>query len=327
LLYGLNTVGVSLVADQSGVLHAEWAKDSPALFGIQLDPTVKQDNKPCNASRSRWLGMLTPSVKPGVLSPRTLNLQGTVGAGCAPAEITLRLANLMSSGEMMARGFFAQWQKAGGEVPAVPSWSEGQPSTKARLLFTDWGDSLGQTISDINKLSNNPMARQLYLSLGQLSGPVSSEAPLTTVRSEKVVREWLENNHLDANGMILENGSGLSRRERWTCRGLLSLLSFAQQRPWFKTFVDSLPIAGTDGTMKGRPLPPPFDVDTHASIKTGSLNGVRSMAGYVYGPQGKALVVSMIEHPRALTQGRLIHDALLVWIAGSLAGDSAEPTS
>jgi len=76
-------------------------------------------------------------------------------------------------------------------------------------------------------------------------------------------------------------------------------------------FMASLPLAAVDGTMKKRLSD--ADVAGQAHIKTGSLTGVRSIAGYVLDAQGRRLVVvSMVNHPSA-GNAQAAQDALLAW--------------
>jgi D-alanyl-D-alanine carboxypeptidase/D-alanyl-D-alanine-endopeptidase (penicillin-binding protein 4) len=78
-------------------------------------------------------------------------------------------------------------------------------------------------------------------------------------------------------------------------------------------FVASLPVAGLDGTMRRRLKE--SDASGRAHIKTGSLDSVRTAAGYVLDKQGRRYAVTMlINHPRA-NAGQAAMDALLLWVA------------
>ncbi len=111
---------------------------------------------------------------------------------------------------------------------------------------------------------------------------------------------------------MLDNGSGLSRDERITAVGLAELLQAANASPVAQVFVESLPIAGVDGTMRHRLTNQPVVGNAH--IKTGTLSDVRAIAGYVASQDGNSyVVVSFINDPRA-EAARAAHDALLEWI-------------
>lgn len=78
-------------------------------------------------------------------------------------------------------------------------------------------------------------------------------------------------------------------------------------------FMSSLPVVGVDGTMKKRLNGSPASGRAH--IKSGSLEGVRSAAGYALDAQGRRYaVVCLINHPQAAAGGAAI-DALLAWVA------------
>ena len=114
-------------------------------------------------------------------------------------------------------------------------------------------------------------------------------------------------------GLVLENGSGLSRSERITAEGLAALLGSAWRSPYLPEFVASLPITGVDGTLRKRLKDSPATGQGH--LKTGTLDGVKTIAGYVRNKRGQwQLVVLLINHPNAAA-GQAAQDALLQWLA------------
>ena len=83
--------------------------------------------------------------------------------------------------------------------------------------------------------------------------------------------------------------------------------------PVMPEFMASLPIAGVDGTMRRRLSDSPLSGRAH--IKTGSLDDVSSMAGYVLDRNGRRwVVVLMLNHESQAWRGRKIRDALLAWV-------------
>ena len=80
----------------------------------------------------------------------------------------------------------------------------------------------------------------------------------------------------------------------------------------FPDFIASLPANGWDGTLKKR-LADSSAVN-HAHLKTGSLEGVQSIAGYVHSRSGKKwILVFLINHPHA-TAARAAQNALVEWV-------------
>jgi serine-type D-Ala-D-Ala carboxypeptidase/endopeptidase (penicillin-binding protein 4) len=193
---------------------------------------------------------------------------------------------------------------------------------------------LADIIRDINKFSNNTAARQLYLALGLTGplprpvviggmagssahtarGPAGSEPvpPATLAKSDVAIRGWLASKKLHFPELIIENGSGLSRNERISARHMGQLLLTAFQSPVMPEFISSLPIAAVDGTMKKRLNGSATAGQAH--IKTGLLEGVRTMAGYVLNQSGKRIVVVFfVNHPKAGSTETAM-DILLQWI-------------
>jgi len=168
---------------------------------------------------------------------------------------------------------------------------------------------LADVIRQINKHSNNVMARMTLLTLGaDMNGPGATPAS-----AGRAVRQILANQHVDTAGWVLDNGSGLSRQGRITAHGLAQMLDVAWRSPMMPEFVSSLAISGVDGTVRRRLR----DSDTRgqAHLKTGTLKNSRALAGYVRGASGKRyILVSLVNHPGAAAV-RSFDDALVRWLA------------
>lgn len=178
----------------------------------------------------------------------------------------------------------------------------------ARLVGAWESATLPEVIRDINKYSNNVMARQLLLTLAAdiLKLPANPE------RGARAIQTWLAGKGIDGSDLVIENGSGLSRNERISPLTMGRMLAAAFQSPLMPEFVSSMPLVGYDGTMRHRLTMQ--GVAGHAHIKTGSLKDVRALAGYVLAASGRCyVVVCFINHPNA-AQGQKAQDALLQWI-------------
>ena len=152
------------------------------------------------------------------------------------------------------------------------------------------------------------MARQLFLTIGA----EQSGRPGSRDNAAEAVRAWLRARGLNFPELVLENGSGLSRIARISPQHLGALLISAHGSPVFAELESSLPIVAVDGTMRKRLKD--NGVAGHAHIKSGSLSGVKTIAGYVFDRKGRRMVVvCMINHPRA-SAGRDVQDALLEWV-------------
>jgi len=179
---------------------------------------------------------------------------------------------------------------------------------QARMLTTGKSQSLSETVRDINKYSNNVMARQLFLTLGINSGTI----PATTASATNSIKQWLSIKGLVVPELALENGSGLSRIERISAGNLGAILLSAYASPVMPELMASLPVAAVDGTLRKRLKS--AEVAGQAHVKTGSLSGVRSIAGYVLDAQGnRVVVVFLVNHTNAFNAQPAM-DTLLSWV-------------
>ena len=195
--------------------------------------------------------------------------------------------------------------------------------------------TLAEIIREVNKRSDNPIARQLYLVLGTLpqtgadthptpdisvSDPAPGLAGETAARADKVVRAWLAARGLDDEGLVLENGSGLSRHERIRPALLACVLAAASRSDWMPEFLASLPIVGVETAMSRRLRESP--ASNKGRFKTGTLRNTVSAAGYVPDASGQmCVVVVIINYETAdgalAKNGRLVIDSLIDWVARS----------
>ncbi|HEX8963343.1 MAG TPA: D-alanyl-D-alanine carboxypeptidase/D-alanyl-D-alanine-endopeptidase [Rhodocyclaceae bacterium] len=209
--------------------------------------------------------------------------------------------------ELYVRGLFEQlWTELGGTIKG--GVRDGAAPASARLVASIDSPALAEIVRDINKYSNNVMARQLFLTLGLAGG----RQPVRPADAAAAVRDWLAAHGLAFPDLVLENGSGLSRQERVSAEDLGRLLQSAWKSALMPEFVASLPLAAVDGTMKKR-----FNGNGaagHMHIKTGTLEGVKSIAGYVLDYKGRnEAVVFIINHPNAQA-AQSAQDALLQWV-------------
>ena len=117
---------------------------------------------------------------------------------------------------------------------------------------------------------------------------------------------------IDTDGLVIENGSGLSRIERIRADSLGQLLLAAWRRPWMPEYIAAMPVAGLDGTARRRLSGSPAAGQAH--VKTGTLNGVRAIGGYVLDRHGRRhAVVMMVNHAQAANSAAA-QDALLEWV-------------
>ena len=300
LLINLRALRFTLLADNG---KPRLLMETPS-DGLRVDNQLRAGEGGCG---SNWKDFISIRLIPENNGNR-LEFTGTYSPLCG--EKALNLAPLPADGQ--AGGLIrALWKELGGTLGGQVRG--GTVPVGSRLIATHESPPLADTVRDINKYSNNVMARQVYLTLGNESAPATAE------RARQRIADWLNARGLRFAELEIENGSGLSRSERISADSLNRLLLDAWRNPVMPEFVSSLPIVGIDGTMKKRLNG--SEATGRAHIKTGTLDSVKTAAGYALDARGRRYAVTfLINHPRA-SAGSAAIDALLVWVAQRRAGE------
>ncbi|KVZ06605.1 D-alanyl-D-alanine carboxypeptidase/D-alanyl-D-alanine-endopeptidase [Burkholderia stagnalis] len=295
LLYAFKAISFTVTPGDDGKVAVDVL---PPLANLSIDNQLYEGGGSCGAAASAARPTLTAGD--GMLTASF--------AGDYPLRCGARTTNLaiLDHTTFFARGFLALWQQDGGTIAGPVS--EGKVPATARPVAVHHSPVLGSVVYDINKFSNNVMARNLFLTIGAESG----KPPATPEQSSRVIRAFLQKNGVAMPDLALDNGSGLSRDEHVSAQSLAALLQAANASPVAQAFIDSLPIAGIDGTMKNRLTN--AGVLGNAHIKTGTLRDVRAIAGYVAGADGTSYVVVSFINDDHAEAARAAHDSLLEWI-------------
>ncbi|SIT72650.1 D-alanyl-D-alanine carboxypeptidase / D-alanyl-D-alanine-endopeptidase (penicillin-binding protein 4) [Burkholderia sp. b13] len=309
LLYAFKSLSFKLNPSPNGDVAIDV---TPALAQLKIVNQLRKTRGACTGV----LQSVTPAI-----TPTPQGIVQAVFSGDYPTRCGARTVNMaaLDHSSFFAGGFLALWKQTGGTFTGKVR--EGATPSNAQLVATHRGIELSTIVNDINKLSNNTMTRNLFLSIGAVGArPIASHIPVTLAppvpstpaRSAQVIRDFLAKSGLAMPELQLDNGSGLSRNEYVSAASMAKLLVAANASPVAQAFVASLPIAGVDGTMRHRLTGAP--VGGNARIKTGTLRDVRAIAGYVAAANGESyVVVSFINDPRAAA-ARQAHDALLEWV-------------
>jgi serine-type D-Ala-D-Ala carboxypeptidase/endopeptidase (penicillin-binding protein 4) len=286
---------------------------TPPMAGLQVTREVSAGN-----GCSVWAQMLPPPRQGlGALPPAPrLRVVGQWGPRCGSRELVMAP---WSHDEFSTRAVQGLWRQSGGGLKGrvvdrprperdslLPRGADGEPVLPWAIHQSE---PLPQVIRDINKTSDNLGARNLMLSL--VRGFPLRSATLAEARER--IAGWLERQGLEPGDIAVDNGSGLSRAERGKPRAMVQLLRQAWASRQAQDFIDSLPIAGVDGTLAHRM--------THgratgaAFLKTGTLLDTRALAGYVRAVSGRThAVTALVNHPQAQRATPAL-DALIEWVA------------
>lgn len=269
----------------------------PPLKGLAVQSTIRATSGACGI----WYNGLDAALEPSPEGTK-LVLAGTLPISCGPREWA---ASPLSAENFGVALVAALWDELGGHVSGRVR--SGTTPAEAATLLTETSPALGEIVREMNKWSSNIIARQLLAVLGAdspASDAVAAGVAAATAR--------LASAGIPTDGLVIDNGSGLSRIARIRAASLGKLLLTAWQRPYMPEFIASLPIAGIDGTARGRLSTSP--ANGYAHIKTGTINDVRAMAGYVLDRNGRRHAVVMMVNDPAASASKDAQDALLEWI-------------
>jgi D-alanyl-D-alanine carboxypeptidase/D-alanyl-D-alanine-endopeptidase (penicillin-binding protein 4) len=250
----------------------------PLLANLEIDNRIELIDGPC---RGYQAGISFDHADPESLGRVVLG--GQFSRRCR----AYGLSRTVLQHDTFAHDLFATlWREVGGTFDgrlrkaAVP--------TDAAPALVWRSRPLGEVIRSINKNSNNVMTRQLIYTLGA----EGAGAPGTRANGIATLRELLGSRGLALDSLTIENGAGLSRDERASMRFFVDLLRAAYRSPYAPEFIASLSLGGLDGTTRGRFGATPSEGVMH--LKTGRLDHVSAVTGYVQAASGKTFVVAVV---------------------------------
>ena len=302
---------VRLVADA----HRLTVRTEPRLWGIDVRHAMTLVDGECRRWDDAWL---PPEVRVTKKRRVQVLLRGIFPRGCQ------RLAELqLFDRDLLANRILRQlWADLGGALDGRVR--PGTTPEGARLAGQHASRPLAEIIRHMNKASDNAETRLLHLAIGaQAPAELRAAHATTQAAANARIGEWIAAQGIATDGLVLDNGSGLSRSERIAPRQLAALLRAAADKQWAPEFIASLPLVGVDGTMRNRLKDSP--AAARARVKTGTLRDVDANAGYVRDTSGRMWVFSaMLRHDPGI-KARPVLDALIDWIARGTPDDAPVP--
>lgn len=296
LLVNFNSLKLTLAPDAAGESVSVRAEPPLDAVALGTPPTLSADE--C----ADWRTRLAPSIEDRG-DRAAIVFAGTYPASCGEREWWIAMLDHPHYVHAMFETYF---RAAGGRFAG--GLTERRVPDGVMPFAVLESPPLSDIVRDVNKLSNNVMARQIFLTLAT----TASAPPATPAKAAAAVGRWLANRKLAMPGLVLDNGSGLSRRARSSAAGLNRLLIAANASAVREEFARSLAVAAVDGTVEHR-----FQsggVAGQALLKTGSLEGVRALAGYVIDATGRRFtVVAIVNDPNAARATPAL-DFLVQWV-------------
>ncbi len=272
----------------------------PRPPALEVKNELRLSSGPCVEGRA-FRTLLGASFEPGP-PPRAV-FNGRYPIACGEKDLNVAF---LPPDEHVAGVLRELWAEMGG------AWGgrarDGTLPEGAQLLHTHESAPLAEIVRDVNKFSNNVMARQLFLTLAASA----HEPPAQVHQAQQVLRHWLNLKGIGAPELVIENGSGLSRTDRASASSLAALLQSAWKSAVMPEYIASLPLAALDGTMRKRLHGEPVAGQAH--MKTGLLSDARAMAGYLLDAKGRRQIVVMLMHHPNAPDAEAANDALLRWV-------------
>lgn len=266
----------------------------PRLDGVKITPPLLSNGECGNWKKDIVLQF----------DDRHANFEGMYSSTCQE-KIWSVLPYQMSNTRYFESVFSTLWKEAGGRFKG--RFVDGTLPPEA-LKIAEWrSPELSSVVSTVNKHSNNVMARQLLLGIGHHEFGDNADESMGIA----AIKNWLASKNISSGDLVIENGSGLSRLEKMSPLTMSQILKAAFHSPVMPELMSSFPIAGKDGTMSKRLKED--EIAGKAHIKTGAIDNVRAIAGYVLAKSGRRyIVVCMVNDPNAKFSRNMLNE-LLNW--------------
>ncbi len=259
----------------------------PLVVGAQTG--AKEAANTCTASRPWNKNYFTVSG--------TLPLGQTLTLKLPVQDPALLAAHLLKAA-LMRHGIAVTGAPSGGQTPPDAVVLASHPSLP-----------LSAYMVRMNKPSDNLLAESL---VRELDGAGTYEA------GHAQETPFFRTLGIDTEAIALMDGCGISRRDYVTARSVSQLLLGMHEKKNWPLYYASLPIAGVDGTLKGRMVGTPAQNNVHA--KTGTLSQVRALSGYVTGRSGQLYVFSLLMNnfPGTARSAGNVQDQFAEYLAANL---------
>lgn len=291
---------------------------SDGVVVVNEATTVARGRSWIYATRTTYDG---PILVRGQISKRTVAIQRTIPVSDPPRYAAAAFRRiLMDKGIVVVGGVKSVTSAAASPVTGRTVFAPAFDSTAPlRVLAIHQSPPLIEILDVINKKSHNLMAEQALRTVGRVSeGEGSVEGGF------KAVRTLLEKETGSAPELRMDDGSGLSVLDRTSARTIIHLLSFMAKSPMFEAYWSTLPEAGVAGGLRrmyGTPA------QGNLKAKTGTINNVSSLSGYVKAADGERLAFSIISNNVPSTwRAKRIEDAIGARLASYKRNNDDAPT-
>ncbi|THU05537.1 D-alanyl-D-alanine carboxypeptidase/D-alanyl-D-alanine-endopeptidase [Lampropedia puyangensis] len=296
LLLNFKSVVMRFVPDTSqGLAHVQL---SPPMAHLSVPTSVPLNTKSKNCP-TNWRNQLQLDAS----QSGQWSMAGSYPAACGELNWAVAYPDPVVFANKAVEGM---WREMGGSLTG--SVHAGVTPAGLAPLLTEPSLSLTEIVRDVNKYSNNVMADHVFLAQGSVGG--RGQAMTYEAAQAAIEQWWVRKVGNPAGSLIIDNGSGLSRTARVTAHAMGTMLTQAWHSAVMPELLASLPAVGVDGTMRRS------RATGSAHIKTGSLQNVNAIAGYVHANSGKRYVlVAIVNDANAASARSPAFDKLIDWVA------------
>ena len=284
---------------------------TPALSELDVDNRLRIARRDCSGYQ-RGVAL---NVVDGRNTRDRVLLEGRFPSGCDRYAMTRTVLE-----PSYASGLFeAYWHQLGGKLGG--RWRSGVLPPEMLEALAERSGKTTPRVSTSTRLARSATSSASSTSTRQRHDPSPASDPRVRAlrcsghaeKGDAAVREVLERFGVTTDGLVIANPSGLTRAARISAAQMGQLLVAAWNGPYMPEFVSSLALVGVDGTARRRLAGDAGVGRMH--VKTGTLDEVSAIAGYVQAKSGRRLaVVVMVNGPLAHRgPGHEIQDALLQW--------------
>jgi D-alanyl-D-alanine carboxypeptidase/D-alanyl-D-alanine-endopeptidase (penicillin-binding protein 4) len=226
------------------------------------------------------------------LGSNALELRGVVplpdGSADEPVIVDVPVDNPALYVGMLFRNALERHQiRFRGSVLTASEWGEPIPYSRLPILAEYSSPPLRTIIAVMNRTSHNLCAEMLLKTIGKESSGAGSFAA-----GADYIRSMLQRNGLASDELAMSDGSGLSRLNLVTPSLVARLLWMLWRSPWRNDVAASLARPGEPGTLRTRLVG--TLAEKNVAAKTGTLDNVSALAGYVTTRDGEVLCVAIL---------------------------------
>jgi D-alanyl-D-alanine carboxypeptidase/D-alanyl-D-alanine-endopeptidase (penicillin-binding protein 4) len=222
-----------------------------------------------------------------------IRVSGALPPGAPPVRLAVPVRDgARFAAQLLARALARNGIQVRGRVRSVHAGDRPAPPDPAGQVELAWveGPPVAALVRNLLKRSDNLAAHLLWLQVGATAGGAPGQD--TAQRGAAAMAGWLAEIGLGPDDAVLQDGAGLSRSNLVTPAGLVKLLVHMDRGSHQAAFRDALPVAGVDGTLRGRLVGTPAEGVLRA--KTGTLRWTRTLAGYAAGAGGERLAFALM---------------------------------